>query len=280
MNKKRKRKLIESSILFAIILLIVFFFSSGEKKVQSPAPQTKELEIKTEVYEEPKQQVEEEIKPANQTTVTPETMPIFMYHHVRDYDNPEDKIGTNLSVSPKNLESQLDLIQQKGYNTTTFDELTVAKPVILTFDDAYDNFYSNVFPLLKEKNMKAVVFVIYNDIGKIGYMTLDQLKEISDYGIEIGSHTLSHLDLAKSTSSKASGEISSSKANLERDLNIKINSFCYPAGKYNDEVVNMVKEAGYLYATTTNGGISNFSNPYALNRYRMNKDTSISSYIK
>lgn len=280
MNKKRKRKLIESSILFAIILLIVFFFSSGEKKVQSPAPQTKELEIKTEVYEEPKQQVEEEIKPANQTTVTPETMPILMYHHIRDYDNPEDKIGTNLSVSPKNLESQLDLVQQKGYNTTTFDELTVAKPVILTFDDAYDNFYSNVFPLLKEKNMKAVVFVIYNDIGKIGYMTLDQLKEISDYGIEIGSHTLSHPDLEKSTSSKASGEISISKANLERDLNIKINSFCYPAGKYNDEVVNMVKEAGYLYATTTNGGIANFSIPLTLNRYRMNKDTGISSYIK
>jgi len=280
MNKRRKRKFIEGSILLIIILLSIFIFSSGEKKAQSPAPQTKEPEIKTQLSEEPKPQVEEDIKPASQPAVIPETMPIFMYHHIRDYDKPDDKIGTNLSVSPKNLESQLNLIQQKGYNTTTFNDLAIEKPVILTFDDAYDNFYSNAFPLLKEKNMKAVVFVIYNDIGKGGYMTLDQLKEISDYGIEIGSHTLSHPDLVKSTLQKASGEISSSKANLEKDLDLTINSFCYPAGKYNDEVVNLIKEAGYLYATTTNGGISNFSNPLTLNRYRMNKDTSISSYIK
>lgn len=212
------------------------------------------------------------------------SMPILMYHHIRDFINPNDKIGTNLSVAPSKLAEQLDYIKSKGYETITFEDLTVnkipAKPVILTFDDGYKNFYQNAFPELKKRNMKAVVFIITGDIGGGEYMTSSELKEISQYGIEIGDHTISHPDLTKISVDKAQKEIANSKSALETLTGKKVISFCYPSGKFNPEVENVVKNAGYIYATTTVGGITSFNNLFELNRYRVNKDTDATKYIR
>lgn len=211
------------------------------------------------------------------------TIPILMYHHIRDYNDPNDKIGTNLSVSPQKLSEQLDYIKSKGYTTITFKDLQSnkipEKPIIITFDDGYQNFYQNAFPLFRDKKMTAVSFVIYNFIGKSDYMDASEIKKINDYGIEVGSHTLSHPDLTKITADKAKTEIENSKVGLEALLGGRIISFCYPSGKFSDATELLVKEAGYSYAVTTKSGIGALSNPLILDRYRLNSDTNINGII-
>ncbi|MCX6808204.1 MAG: polysaccharide deacetylase family protein [Candidatus Berkelbacteria bacterium] len=212
-------------------------------------------------------------------------IPILMYHYIRDLNDPSDKIGTNLSVSPANFAKELGILQAHDYTTVTFEEiaqnpaLTVKNPIILSFDDGYEDFYTAAYPELKKHQMKAVSYVI---TGKVGgeYMTAAQIKEISDYGIEIGSHTISHPDLRTLNGQKLKSELTESKATLEAITGKTVISFCYPSGKYNDMVVAAVKNAGYLDATTTNPGLSNFDNLFELSRYRMNPTTELSGILK
>ncbi len=218
---------------------------------------------------------------ANKTT---SKIPILMYHHIRNYINPEDKVGTNLSVSIQDFAAQLDLIKSRGFTTITFNDVDAGnipeKAIILTFDDGYSNFYENAYPELKKRDMEAVAYIISNFIGKDGYMTTDQILEIDKSGIEIGDHTLSHSDLSKISAEKEKNEVERSKVILEEILNKKLASFCYPSGKYNSEVMKIVESAEFKYAVTTKPGISNFVSAFDLNRYRVNNNTSIKSYLK
>lgn len=234
----------------------------------------------------------ESIEPAKSTetgTISQEKVvnnikiPILMYHHIRDYNDRSDQIGVNLSVPPAKFVSQLDYIKKQGYETITFNDIKnnniPEKPIILTFDDGYQNFYDNAFPELEKRKMTAVSSIIVNFIGKGDYMTGKEIGEVENNGIEIGSHTLSHPDLSKISVNKAHSEIFDSKKALEDIIGKPVISFCYPSGKYNDSVIENVKSAGYSYAVTTNGGTADFNKPYELSRHRMNRDSNIKSYL-
>ncbi|MFA5927325.1 MAG: polysaccharide deacetylase family protein [Patescibacteria group bacterium] len=212
------------------------------------------------------------------------SMPTLMYHHIREYSFEKDEIGTQLSVSPSTFAKQLDDIAQKGYQTTTFSDLAngnmPAKPIILTFDDGYQNFYDNAFPELKKRNMKAELNVITSYVGRDGYVTNDEIIELSENGIEIGAHTVTHPDLSKISEESAKKEIFESKSQLENLLGTTIVTFCYPSGKYNDSIEALTKEAGYKFAITTENKLSTFNKPFSLQRYRVNRDTNISGYLK
>lgn len=211
-------------------------------------------------------------------------IPILMYHHIRDFNDPNDSIGTNLSVKPTTFSAQLDLMASRGYETINFIDILnnniPNKPVILTFDDGYDNFFINAYPEIKKRNMKAVANIIVNNIDKPGYMTVEQIIEISNNNIEIGSHTISHPDLSVAKETKTINEISESKARLETIISKQIISFCYPSGKFNENTKLITQEAGYVFATSTKTGLSKFDDPFALNRYRVNDNTRINSWLK
>ena len=210
-------------------------------------------------------------------------IPILMYHYIRVVDDPDDKTGINLSVTPDKFSEQLDYLEEEGYHTINFRDVLAGsipeKPVILTFDDGYEDFYTSAYPELKKRNMTAVSYVI---TGKTSnrYLAKEQIRELSNSGIEIGSHTLSHLSLSLLGDEKAEKEISLSKQVLEEIIGQEIISFCYPAGRFNAKTVELVKKSGYDFATTTKAGLANFEDPLVLSRYRMNADTNISSYLK
>lgn len=211
------------------------------------------------------------------------SIPILMYHYIRVVTDPNDKLGIGLSVTPDKFATQLDYLNQLGYKTITFNDVLTGnipdKPIILTFDDGYQDFYDTAVPELKKHNMTAVSYVIANKIGG-AFMTAPEIKELSDEGFEIGSHTLNHIDLSKANTATSTTEITESKSKLETITGKKVVSFCYPSGKYNDETVKIVSTSGYSFATTTNNGIGQFKTPFTLSRYRMNGDTNIKIYIK
>jgi len=210
-------------------------------------------------------------------------IPILMYHYIRDYADQSDPIGVGLSVSPAKFAAQLDYLQLNDYKTITFLDVeknnVPPKAIILTFDDGYIDFYQNAYPELKRRGMTAVSYIVTSFNGG-RYLDDSQIKEIADYGIEIGSHTISHLNLAMTSSVRAQKEINDSRPILERVIGKPIISFCYPTGKYSDSVVSTVKNAGYKYAATTKGGLADFTDPFRLYRYRMNSETNIASAIK
>jgi len=208
------------------------------------------------------------------------TVPIFMYHHIREFTGTMTPLARGLSVTPESLEKQLQYFQKEGFTSLTLEEFTrhittqealPLKSVMFTFDDGYQDFYYNAFPLFKKYNIHAIVFIITHDVGTPDYLTWDQIHDMDTSGlIEFGSHTLTHLELSKESIEKQKEEIVQSKELLEKKLGKKIAFFCYPYGKYTQVTVNLVKDTGYEGAFTTHFGITHgLANAYEFPRVRI-----------
>lgn len=194
-----------------------------------------------------------------------QNVPILMYHYVAIA--PASSTLKGLYLDPKIFESQLEEINKENLNSVFVSELAknlinkkplIKNSLVLTFDDGYEDFYTNVFPLLKKYKVKATIYIIINALDKPGYLTKDQLKELaqSKY-VEIGSHTFNHLDLMTLNKRKADYEIVKSKFILEELIGRSILSFCYPFGHYNKDDVKLAIKAGYLASLTTQPGFKN-----------------------
>lgn len=204
-----------------------------------------------------------------------EKIPIIMYHHVRVDTNIHDPLGVRLSLSPSLFADQLDALIKAGFTAITFRDLTATgaelpvKPVLLTFDDGYDDAVVAALPELKRRGMTATFFIISGKVGRGGYVSLDQLQQLKDAGMELGVHTVSHPDLARLPLKKQRKEIVDSVNFLRDALGVHVYSFAYPMGKYGLSTVDLVKDAGIAYAVTTHHGLAHLDgNPLLLRRIR------------
>lgn len=201
-------------------------------------------------------------------------IPILMYHYIRIADE-NDELGKNLSVTPANFEDQLKWLKENNYETLKISNLADPEkkvlskiigegknPIVLTFDDGYEDAYTNALPIMQKYGFVGVFYIIRNSVGKPEYMNQTQIAKMAEAGMEIGSHTLSHPNLTSLDADAAQKQIVDSKETAS--------AFCYPAGKFNDTVVDLVKNAGYTTATTTQSGVANQdSNLFELPRIRM-----------
>lgn len=211
-------------------------------------------------------------------------IPILMYHYIRDHTDAKDKVGANLSVSPAIFAQHLQAIKDAGYQTINFNDLTdplalPEKPVIITFDDGYEDAYSAALPALQKQGMTGVFYVVSEFLNKWNYMTTDQVKTLDAAGMQIGSHTVSHRDLGKMTSAQQRQQLTESKAFLEQLIGKPVRDFCYPAGKYNETTIALAKEIGYRTATTVKEGRASgarvSAKPFELPRIRVSQGTDI-----
>lgn len=206
-------------------------------------------------------------------TPKPEGFPILEYHMVRD-EAPED--AREYAVPVEEFKEQLDYLQSEGYTTVTLLEYMKAKkgkftmpekPVVLTFDDGYDDNYQTLLPLLEERGMKAVVFMVTNDIGRPGYLTWDQLRDMEKRGIELGSHTANHQPLTTLEPQMREDELRLSKLLMEWNGLKTVFSFSYPNGAYDEELPELLRKNEYLAAVTGDAGLNNMqTDPYLLQR--------------
>lgn len=182
-------------------------------------------------------------------------VPTLEYHHIRDFTDLKDRVGYYGSVSPALFEQQMKTLSEAQYRSITPSDYSARgndkKAFLITFDDGYDNAYSAAFPILKKYNFTATFYVISEFIGTPGYLTKPQIKEMQDAGMIIGSHTLNHVDLTKVPVNVASDQIKTSKHRLEDLLGTSINDFCYPFGGHSPVTVQLVRDAGYTTAVTT-----------------------------
>lgn len=212
-------------------------------------------------------------------------IPVLMYHRV--VPQPLQASRYNIYVTREELDWQLANLVRRGFTTTTFRELWQGaqpdKPIILTFDDGYQDNHDNLLPLLEKHRSKAVIFALGDralqrnewDIQSgepaAPLMTDGMLKRCHASGlIEIGSHGMSHAHLPQLSEQSLTQEITQSKVTLENVLSTKIISFAYPYGDYTDREVAAVQQAGYLFGLgTVNGPVQLARDRFRIRRINM-----------
>lgn len=218
-------------------------------------------------------------------------VPILMYHYVSVPPPDADKYRLDLSVTPANFQAQMEYLAAEGYHPIRLSDLAdylrngkplPANPIVLTFDDGYADNYQNAFPVLKEYKFPATFFVItqFVDDKKPGYMTWDQLEEMAIEGMEIGSHTMTHIDLKGKPRSVQASELAGSKAMIEARIGTPVKSFCYPAGKYDSQALALVRSIGYTSAVSTDvqGTRQSTDTIFELRRVRIRGNYSLSDF--
>ena len=203
----------------------------------------------------------------------PEGFPILEYHTVTETPTLDSEI---YNVPPAEFSAQLDYLQENGYTTITLQDFMRAKhgkqtlpdkPIILTFDDGYEDNFTEMLPILEAHNMTAVVYVITNFIGKEGYLNFEQLAQMQRRGIEIGSHSADHIPLTKVSEHILDNQIHGSKQFLDWSELETIYTFSYPNGEYNEKLITYLKQENFLNAVTGDAGLNNFeTDPFLLKR--------------
>ena len=152
--------------------------------------------------------------------------------------------------------------------------------MVLSFDDGYNNNYTNAYKLLKLNGQRGVFYIISGYLGNSGHMNEEQVKEMHASGMEIGSHSKNHPELNNLSPARLRSELIDSKSKLETITGANVNSLCYPAGKYSDEVIAAAKETDYKTAVTTKSGVATTSSlKYELKRVRINSGDSLQAFI-
>ena len=197
-----------------------------------------------------------EVVPAGRSPVQ---VPIIEYHYIRVNPDPRDRLGFNLSVTPSDFKAQMDWLQVNGYHAITLNDLRAyfqeqkplpSRPIVLTFDDGYADFYTTAFPILQAHGFTAVSYVVPGFLDHPRYMTSAQVEEIDGAGIEIGAHTMTHADLTKAGPAQLVLEVEGSKNALEKLLGHPVLDFCYPSGMFNATVIASLRQFGLQSATT------------------------------
>ncbi len=202
------------------------------------------------------------------TTQTTPRIPILIYHYVEIVRDKKDATRKSLDIQPQVLEAQIVTLQKAGYTFITPGDIVQIKsgqiknkrPIILSFDDGYRDFYTDVFPILKKYRVKSIAYIVPGFLGHPNYMFWSQIKELDTSGlVELGAHTMHHTMLDTQTPQIAEQEIFQSKLAIQLYLGHDIRSFAYPYGHFNATVENLVKSAGFTTAVTTMSGSNTVS---------------------
>lgn len=225
-------------------------------------------------------------------------VPIFMYHHVSDLP-VKDLLDYNLTVTTADFNAQLTWLQRQGYHSITqtelFDALYYGKalpahPMMLTFDDGYEDMYTGALPALLAHHFRGVFYIITGMIGG-NYMTWEQVRTLAHDGMQIASHTVHHVNVGRPPAGTTTQqELNLSKLTLQTRLGQPVQFFCYPVGEpfHHDTlaeqqmVLNDLFIDGYVGATldpfSFDSAIQNAQTPYQLPRIRVSGGESLSAF--
>lgn len=208
----------------------------------------------------------------------PKEVKVIMYHHF------DENTSNAITLTPETLHEQLDALIKAGFETITDEDFLKFKqnpsyklpnkPLLITIDDGYTSNYEIAYPILKEKGLRATIYVITSYRGEtpgfIPHFDWDKAREMYESGvINIESHThdlhykvpttfreVSAILYKKPGESKTDyrarikEDLVTSKKLIEENLGKKSITISYPYGSYNKEVAKIAKEAGYKLQVT------------------------------
>jgi peptidoglycan/xylan/chitin deacetylase (PgdA/CDA1 family) len=208
-------------------------------------------------------------------------VPILTYHSI-------DTSGSIISTTPDVFRRQMEFLDSAGYQTLSLGEListwssngTVSPmTIVLTFDDGFQNFYTEAFPILQEFRFTATVFLVTDHCGKFNdwsgnpatlprseMLSWGSVEELSRFGIEFGGHTKTHPDLTKLAEKDALAEMADSRKTLEDRLGKESRTFAYPYGRHNGQVRRIAKRLFTASCSTDLGKVNSDSDVCTLDR--------------
>ena len=186
---------------------------------------------------------------------------LLMYHSVSPYKDDPYRV----TVSPERFDQQMRWLRRRGLTGVSVCSLLDAchrgngrHLVGLTFDDGYADFAAHVLPVLERHGFTATAFVIAGRLGegnawdpdgpRKALLTADQVRQVADAGIEIGSHGLRHVSLPTVADPELTAETATSRDILRQVSGQNVAGFCYPYGSVDRRVIDSVEDAGYDYA--------------------------------
>jgi peptidoglycan/xylan/chitin deacetylase (PgdA/CDA1 family) len=211
-----------------------------------------------------------------------------MYHYIRVNPDPSDKLGEDLSVRPEVFEEELRWLASHGYHALTLRSVVSSwkgnkplpdKPVVLTFDDGYEDVYTVALPAMQRYGFVGVAFAVSSFVGRPGYASAEQLRKLQEQGWEIGAHSADHVDLTKLGSEALRRQVEGSREALTILLGERPRSFSYPSGRWNQTVERAVAGAGFEAAVTTQWGVARPTmDTLSLPRLRIRGTTTLRSF--
>lgn len=200
-------------------------------------------------------------------------IPILMYHSISAAGAPGFR---RFTLHPNLFAAQMVYLREQGYNTLSVAALVTAlrqkslpqKPVVLTFDDGFLDFYTTALPILKQHNAAASLFIPTGYLGGTSLWLKDigegerplisrgQLVEIANAGVDCGAHTHSHCHLDMVDPTRGRREISQSKEIIEQIIGQAVTTFAYPYGHHHAEARQWVVDAGFQAACAVRNALS------------------------
>jgi peptidoglycan/xylan/chitin deacetylase (PgdA/CDA1 family) len=206
-------------------------------------------------------------------------------------------------VRPHEFARQMEHLQEHGYTPITTSHFARVvrgesatlpeRPVVITFDDGYADFYEHALPVLQRLKFPATLYIPTACVGATSscmvsvrmemesrqMLSWTMLKAMRDSGIEIGAHSHTHPQLDLLSGDALHNEIAQPKRILEEELGLPVISFAYPHGYHSPAVIAEVKAAGYTSACAVKYAISNVGDdPFALARLIVPVLTSVAAF--
>lgn len=185
-------------------------------------------------------------------------IPVLTYHHIG--------MGTEwYNVQPTDFEQQLSYLRESGYVSVSVTELAEGlagraklppRPVVITFDDGYEDNYLAALPVLERQKMMGTFFVVTGKLGQPGYMSWDQAREMAARGMELGSHTVHHYTLNEISLREMERELILSRLMLETNIPASAPIFANPFGETAPAVVKLLEQTGYRAACSSVVGLN------------------------
>ena len=198
----------------------------------------------------------------------------IMYHRFEENKYP----STNIRIN--DFKSHLEMIKKNGIkfvNPSDFEEELInnkqQRKLLLTIDDGYQSFYEKAWPILKDFKIPFILFVSTREVGKRGYMSWENIREIEKYDfVEIGNHSHSHEYLIDYTNDEIKKDLTNSINIFKKELGKNSNFFSYPFGEYSTDLKKIVIDLGFKYAFGQHSGVvDQTKNYFEMPRFPINE---------
>ncbi len=185
-------------------------------------------------------------------------------------------------VSAADFESQMHWLRNMGWRGMSVTE-ALSSPhengVVVTFDDGCETDLLSAAPILNGARFGATFYITVGFLGKRGYLSHDQLRELSDQGFDIGCHSMTHSYLSDCLDDRLHQEVAGAKTELEQITGRRVEHFSCPGGRWSSRVVEVARWAGYRSIVTSYSAANPpQTDPFFLGRVAVMRGTSLKDF--
>jgi peptidoglycan/xylan/chitin deacetylase (PgdA/CDA1 family) len=282
----RRRVVAVGSLVVVAVAVVIVINSAGagDDSGNAPSHATRVRQAARESKAAAQAKADAEPTEARNSTPQPDwaphlgPVPILEYHDLGT--PPAGAPYPELFVGRTDFAKQMDWLDEHGYQAVTLEQVQEAwyhggtlppKPIVLSFDDGYRPQFTFALPTLLKHGWAGVL----NLKAEGSDLYESNVEAMIAAGWELAAHTIHHLDLTELGPEELEEEVAESRQILQREFKVPVDNFCYPAGQFDETVVEAVEAAGYAGATTEISGFAEKGKPYELARLEILRESHV-----